>query len=585
MVGRRFFAFAVGAMATVLIAATPAQATFHEMSIREVYPGGSDNASYVELQMWAEGQNFVANHHLVAYNSNGTVNEDFKFGSSVASGQNQATILVADTSYGSVFAGKPAPDASDEKLNLSPTGGAVCWVEGSPPDCVAWGNFTGPLPSHVPELKVGNPVAPTGVKTDKALRRSILPGCSTLLDPPPTDDSDDSATDFSEQEPNPRDNASPIVEMPCPSLPNTVIKEPKPANPTKLTSASFTYEVIPATGASFECALDESGFSICEAGGKTYSGLSEGSHTFQVRAVNGSGTDPTPAAYSWRVDTTPPTATIKNHPQDPSPGASAAFTYQSNEVNSTFECSLSSGGPDSFASCPLSGKTYTNLADGVYTFKVRATDLAGNQQPTPAEFTWEVDNSLGDTTPPETTLVSHPPDPSSSSTASFTYVSNEPGSTFACKLDGAAFSSCPAAGITYTGLANGPHSFQVRATDPSNNTDPTPAGYTFDVVLSAEPTPLPLLPKRPETTIGAKPPAKTHDRTPTFRFSSDEAGSAFQCKLDGKPFRACRSPFTTKRLALGRHTFRVRARDASGNLDPSPASYAFRVIREAASGR
>jgi hypothetical protein len=42
-----------------------------------------------------------------------------------------------------------------------------------------------------------------------------------------------------------------------------------------------------------------------------------------------------------------------------------------------------------------------------------------------------------------------------------------------------------------------------------------------------------------------KPPRNGHDRTPTFRFVADESGSTFQCKLDSKPFRSCRSPFTS----------------------------------------
>jgi hypothetical protein len=82
----------------------------------------------------------------------------------------------------------------------------------------------------------------------------------------------------------------------------------------------------------------------------------------------------------------------------------------------------------------------------------------------------------------------------------------------------------------------------------------------------------------PQTTLRRKPGKRIHDRTPTFRFASDEHGSTFQCKLDGKPFKACRSPFTTRRLSYGPHSFKVRARDGSGKLDPSPASYRFKVV-------
>ncbi len=85
----------------------------------------------------------------------------------------------------------------------------------------------------------------------------------------------------------------------------------------------------------------------------------------------------------------------------------------------------------------------------------------------------------------------------------------------------------------------------------------------------------------PQTKLRGKPAKKIHDRTPTFRFTANERGSIFQCKIDSKPFKGCRSPFTTKQLSFGPHTFKVRARDKSGKLDPSPASYSFKVVRKA----
>jgi hypothetical protein len=503
--GRRAsFALPFLACLFTLALASPAQATFHEMSIREVYPGGADNASYVELQMWAGGQEFVGGHHLIAYNPDGSVNEDFTFPSSVANGATQSTILVADSSYGSVFAGKPAPDAGDEKLNLSPQGGAVCWVEGSPPDCVAWGDFTGPLPAHAPTLKVGNPAAPTGVKAGKALRRSIAKGCATLLDLPTTEDSDDSATDFSEVEPAPRNNATAPTEHACPVLPNTTI-DAKPASPTKATAAAFTYHATPAAEAEFECRLDGVPFTSCSAGGKEYPGpLAEGSHTFEVRAANLAGADPTPASYMWTID-----------------------------------------------------------------------------------------GDFVDETPPQTTIGSRPSSPNSNSTASFTYSSSEAGSSFECRLDGGPFSACQAVGISYTDLGAGPHTFEVRAIDPSSNVDPTPASFSFEIVFAQQPpvtpaqaptptsTPAPPAhepPQAPSTTLFSKPAPRAHDRTPTFRFRSDSTAATFQCKLDQGAFRACRSPLTTKKLTYGSHILQIRAVMA-GIVDPSPASAHFKVVK------
>lgn len=70
------------------------------------------------------------------------------------------------------------------------------------------------------------------------------------------------------------------------------------------TSATFTYTST-AANPSFECSLDGAPFTPCESSGKDYSGLSEGTHRFDVRAVAGGVADPTPASRSWIVDTVP----------------------------------------------------------------------------------------------------------------------------------------------------------------------------------------------------------------------------------------------------------------------------------------
>ncbi|MET0306130.1 MAG: hypothetical protein ABW196_07860 [Solirubrobacterales bacterium] len=62
-----------------------------------------------------------------------------------------------------------------------------------------------------------------------------------------------------------------------------------------------------------------------------------------------------------------------------------------------------------------------------------------------------------------------------------------------------------------------------------------------------------------------------------FSFSSNEPGSTFECKLDKRPFKKCRSSKTFKRPRPGRHALRVRAIDPSGNVDLSPAVAHFEV--------
>jgi hypothetical protein len=83
----------------------------------------------------------------------------------------------------------------------------------------------------------------------------------------------------------------------------------------------------------------------------------------------------------------------------------------------------------------------------------------------------------------------------------------------------------------------------------------------------------------PETIKGGKrPKRRTTRRSAKFRFSS-EAGATFECKLDRKPFKPCASPKKVKRLRRRKHTFQARAIDAAGNVDLTPATWKFRVVK------
>jgi uncharacterized delta-60 repeat protein len=81
----------------------------------------------------------------------------------------------------------------------------------------------------------------------------------------------------------------------------------------------------------------------------------------------------------------------------------------------------------------------------------------------------------------------------------------------------------------------------------------------------------------PETTITGGPGGTTTDGTPTFEFGSSEGGATFACRVDGNAFSPCSSPYTTSPLGDGPHAFEVRATDAAGNVDPSPATRSFIV--------
>jgi Bacterial Ig-like domain (group 3) len=82
----------------------------------------------------------------------------------------------------------------------------------------------------------------------------------------------------------------------------------------------------------------------------------------------------------------------------------------------------------------------------------------------------------------------------------------------------------------------------------------------------------------PNTRLKRKPRRKSASARATFTFAADLPGSRFQCKLDRKHFRPCRSPLRLKGLKRGRHTFSVRAVGPTGIADPTPARFRWRVL-------
>ena len=196
---------------------------------------------------------------------------------------------------------------------------------------------------------------------------------------------------------------------------------------------------------------------------------------------------------------------------------------------------------------------------------MRATDPAGNVDPTPASRAITVDTSA-----PQTTIDSGPSGVTNDATPTFTFSSSQAGSTFECRVDGGAWASCTSAHTTAS-LAAGAHTFEARATDPAGNVDPTPASLSFTVDTGA-----------PQTTIDSGPSGLTSDETPTFTFSSSEAGSTFECRVDADAWASCTTPKTTASLTDGAHTFEVRATDQAGNVDPTPAARSLIVDTTAA---
>jgi hypothetical protein len=111
-----------------------------------------------------------------------------------------------------------------------------------------------------------------------------------------------------------------------------------------------------------------------------------------------------------------------------------------------------------------------------------------------------------DTTAPDTSITSGPADPTTSTSASFSFTATESGSTFQCKLDSGAYAAC-ASPKAYTGLSAATHSFSVRATDPAGNNDASPAMKTWTVQGASAPPPSDHQPAAAYTATPASPTA------------------------------------------------------------------------------
>jgi hypothetical protein len=307
---------------------------------------------------------------------------------------------------------------------------------------------------------------------------------------------------------------------------------------------------------SFDCALDGGAFAPCQSGG-TVGPLADGAHSFAVRARDGAGNvDPSPATHAWTVDTSTPDTVITGGPSGSTQETSATFTFEATDGGGgvTFECALDD---DDFASC-TSPKTFHNLQEREHTFAVRVRD-GGDVDPTPATRTWRIDR-----TAPDTSITGGPSGTVAIASASFTFTATEDGASFDCRLDGAAWQPCTSP-TQLTDLAQGPHTFDVRATDAAGMSDATPASRTWTVDSVA-----------PETSIVSGPTGTVTTTSATFDLDADETSVTFECRVDSAPFAACTDPMTVT-VTEGPHTFAARATDAAGNLDASPATRSWTV--------
>jgi hypothetical protein len=171
--------------------------------------------------------------------------------------------------------------------------------------------------------------------------------------------------------------------------------------------------------------------------------------------------------------------------------------------------------------------------------------------------------------PPKISITERPPALGKLRHPSIGFAANRP-VAFTCSLDGGGLQPCSSPFLSPAPLADGVHGFVVQGVDVSGR------------VGTSEVVEFKIDSKPPRTFFRKHPPKTIHTQRrqakAVFRFGSNERDVTFVCKVDAGFQRFCK-PRLVKRFSVGKHVISVRARDAAGNVDPSPAVYRFRVKR------
>ena len=175
-----------------------------------------------------------------------------------------------------------------------------------------------------------------------------------------------------------------------------------------------------------------------------------------------------------------------------------------------------------------------------------------------------------------TVTISGPAGPTNDATPTFSFTPSEPGATLQCRIDGGPFAGCTTPYTVALALPDGPHAFEVKATDAVLNAGvATVRAFVVDTVA-------------PAVTITGGPVDTTTSATPQFTFTSADAGATFACRAGAAPLsRRLRSVHVA---AHDGDPLRRRER-LRGPSDPTPAGntgpaarHAFAVRRDEGAG-
>jgi hypothetical protein len=170
--------------------------------------------------------------------------------------------------------------------------------------------------------------------------------------------------------------------------------------------------------------------------------------------------------------------------------------------------------------------------------------------------------------PPTVTITEAPQPLGRDRQPTIKFTANRP-AAFSCQVDGVS-QPCASPFRVPARLADGQHGFAVTATDLSGR-----VGGSGVVPFTVDTT-------APRTFFAKHPPklirTKRRRVKAVFRFGSNDAGAVFICKVGRDLERYCPRR-VVRRFTPGKHVVSVKARDAAGNVDATPAVFRLRVKR------
>lgn len=270
---------------------------------------------------------------------------------------------------------------------------------------------------------------------------------------------------------------------------------------------------------------------------------------------------------TWVYDSIAPSAPVITTPTSSSITSSGDLALSGScENNATVNLS-----GDAAASVVCSGAQFSfdisKSLDGTYNFNVTQTDLAGNVSASDTQQ-WIRDSSAL----PIPTILTPNSSPFISNVTNLV-LSGECQNGLTVTLSGVAASDVisPAGSLTsvcttsaYSFTINkldGTYSLSVSQTNGISTSASASLSWIKDTV-------------EPNTTITSNPNSTNYSTTASFAYTSSEPAT-YQCSLNSAAYSTCSTPLSYTSLTNGAYTLNIRSVDLAGNIESTPATYAW----------